>query len=146
LVRNDAARVRGDPLLLAQALSNLIDNALKYTPEGGSIEVSVTIGADRNVEIAVADSGPGIAAADRVKVIQRFYRGDASRCTPGVGLGLSLVEAVARLHDSRLVLQDNEPGLRASMQLGQDTRRTERAASAAAVPPEGELQHEPVYL
>ncbi len=144
LVRADAAPVRGDPVLLAQAISNLIDNALKYTPAGGSIVVSVTRRSDQGIEVAVADSGPGIAEADRKKVTQRFYRGDASRCTPGVGLGLSLVEAVARLHGTMLELSDNHPGLRASMALGQDTRPIERPAPA--VPKHGELQHEPIYL
>ncbi|HEY7929588.1 MAG TPA: ATP-binding protein [Steroidobacteraceae bacterium] len=144
LVRTDTAPVRGDPVLLAQAISNLIDNALKYTPAGGNILVSVGRRADQCIELAVADSGPGIAEADRSKVTERFYRGDASRGTPGVGLGLSLVEAVARLHGTMLELEDNHPGLRASMVLGQDTRPIERPATA--VPKPGELQHEPVYL
>ncbi len=129
--RPDAAPVRGDPVLLAQAISNLIDNALKYTPAGGNILVSVVRRPDERIEVVVADSGPGIAKSDRGKVTQRFYRGDASRCTPGVGLGLSLVEAVARLHGSALELQDNYPGLRASMALVQDSRPIERPASAA---------------
>jgi len=144
LVRSEAAPVSGDPVLLAQALSNLIDNALKYTPEGGTVIVSVTRRAGRSVEVAVADSGPGIPDADKGRVIERFYRGDASRGTPGVGLGLSLVDAVARLHGSVLVLADNRPGLRVSMELGQDTRPVQRPAPAAA-PQQGELPHEPVY-
>lgn len=144
LLRGGPAPVKGDPVLLAQALSNLIDNALKYTPADGHILVSVTRGADGGVLVTVADSGPGIPEADRAKVIQRFYRGDSSRGTPGVGLGLSLVEAIARLHGSRLRLEDNRPGLRASMALGQDTRPIERPAPAA--PQRGELQHEPAYL
>ncbi|HEX4023284.1 MAG TPA: HAMP domain-containing sensor histidine kinase [Steroidobacteraceae bacterium] len=139
------APVRGDPVLLAQALSNLIDNALKYTPEQGHIEVSVERRTGGGVRIAVADSGPGIADADKGKVVERFYRGDVSRGTPGVGLGLSLVEAVARLHGSALQLQDNCPGLRACMELGQDTRPIAGTATAA-MSQEGEFQHEPVYL
>src|SRR5208283_2176027 len=70
------APVRGDSVLLAQALGNLIDNALKYTPEHGEISVSVLLRADQSVEMAVADSGPGIPAAEMPKVTQRFYRGD----------------------------------------------------------------------
>ncbi|MGH8143048.1 MAG: sensor histidine kinase [Steroidobacteraceae bacterium] len=143
LLHPDPSPVRGDPVLLAQALSNLIDNALKYTPEDGDIVVSVTGQAGR-VQIAVADSGPGIPDAEKGKVIQRFYRGDVSRGTPGVGLGLSVVEAVARLHGSALQLQDNHPGLRACIELGQDTRPVATPASMA--PQEGEFQHEPVYL
>lgn len=117
LAGGGAAPIRGDPVLLAQALGNLIDNALKYTPEGGHIAVAVRIGAHETVEVSVADSGPGIPEPERSKVIERFYRGDASRGTPGVGLGLSLVEAVARLHGSRLEFADNRPGLRAVIAL-----------------------------
>ncbi len=104
--------VSGDPILLAQALSNLIDNALKYTPQDGVIEVTIRPRADERAEIEVTDSGPGIDDAEKAKVVERFYRGDASRGTPGVGLGLSLVQAVAKLHGSALELSDRQPGLR----------------------------------
>lgn len=104
--------VSADPVLLAQALSNLIDNALKYAPQRGSIEVAVQKRDDLRAEISVSDNGPGIDDSEKTKVIQRFYRGDASRGTPGVGLGLSLVQAVAKLHGSTLELRDNGPGLR----------------------------------
>lgn len=137
------APVRGDPVLLAQALGNLIDNALKYTPRDGTIMVAVRVGDGGSVEIVVADSGPGIPDAEKPKAVERFYRGDASRCTPGVGLGLSLVDAVARLHGSELKLEDNHPGLRARIVLTQDTRAITRAARATSL--EGEFQHEPVY-
>src|SRR5271156_1731406 len=105
-------RVSGDPILLAQALSNLIDNALKYTPENGAIDVTLRRRADGRAEIAVTDSGPGIDDSEKAKVVERFYRGDASRGTPGVGLGLSLAQAVAKLHGSALELSDRGPGLR----------------------------------
>src|SRR6202042_3841158 len=107
--------VSADPVLLAQALSNLIDNALKYAPQRGSIEVAVQRLDDLRAEISVSDNGPGIDDAEKTKVMQRFYRGDASRGTPGVGLGLSLVQAVAKLHGSALELLDNGPGLRVVM-------------------------------
>jgi signal transduction histidine kinase len=107
--------VSGDPVLLAQALSNLIDNALKYAPVGGAIEVAVVKRGDGTAEISVSDNGPGIEDAEKSKVVERFYRGDASRGTPGVGLGLSLVQAVAKLHGSGLALSDRNPGLRASV-------------------------------
>jgi signal transduction histidine kinase len=81
--------------------------------------------------------------AEKPKVVERFYRGDASRCTPGVGLGLSLVDAVARLHGSELKLEDNQPGLRARIVLTQDTPQITRAARANSE--EGEFRHEPVY-
>src|SRR6202140_1728138 len=96
--------VSGDPVLLAQALSNLIDNALKYAPVNGSIEVAVLKRSDGTAEVSVSDDGPGIADSEKNKVVERFYRGDASRGTPGVGLGLSLVQAVAKLHGSALGL------------------------------------------
>ncbi|HEV7984709.1 MAG TPA: ATP-binding protein [Steroidobacteraceae bacterium] len=131
---NGPSPVRGDPVLLAQALGNLIDNALKYTPEGGSIRVEVRRGLSHSVGVTVADTGPGIPDAERPKVIERFYRGDASRGTPGVGLGLSLVDAVARLHGSALQLEDNHPGLRAVMVLQQETPpQVPRGAELSAV-------------
>jgi signal transduction histidine kinase len=105
-------RVSGDPVLLAQALSNLIDNALKYAPENGLIDVTLRRRADSLAEIAVTDNGPGILDSEKAKVVERFYRGDASRGTPGVGLGLSLVHAVAKLHGSSMELADRNPGLR----------------------------------
>ncbi len=106
----------GDPVLLAQVLGNLVENALKYAPDGGTIAIAARR-LDGGVEIAVADDGPGIAADERHKVVQRFYRGDASRGTPGVGLGLSVVSAVARLHGGALLLEDNGPGLRAGLRI-----------------------------
>jgi signal transduction histidine kinase len=112
---NGPLLVSADPVLLAQALTNLIDNALKYAPERGSIEVAVQRRDDLRAEISVSDNGPGIEDAEKTKVMQRFYRGDASRGTPGVGLGLSLVQAVAKLHGSTLELRDNGPGLRVVM-------------------------------
>jgi hypothetical protein len=110
-----AMPVAGDPLLLAQAVSNLIDNALKYARAGGTVTVEVLHRMDGMVEITVADDGPGISDAEKLKAPERFYRGDTSRGTPGVGLGLSLVAAVAKLHGGALVLADNMPGLRAQM-------------------------------
>jgi signal transduction histidine kinase len=116
---NGTLSVSGDPVLLAQALSNLIDNALKYAPVNGTIEVAVLKSADGKVEVSVADDGPGIADAEKSKVMERFYRGDASRGTPGVGLGLSLAQAVAKLHGSVLELADQNPGLRVGFTLAQ---------------------------
>ena len=143
LQSNGPAPIRGDPVLLAQALGNLIDNALKYSPDNGEIRVSVRRSPDRAVELVVADSGPGIADAEKPKVVERFYRGDLSRGTPGVGLGLSLVDAVARLHGSTLLLEDNAPGLRARIVLNQDTIQVARIAHTTNE--EGEFHHEPVY-
>lgn len=120
--------VSGDPVLLAQALSNLIDNALKYAPVNGAIEVAVLKRIDNTAEISVSDDGPGIAGPEKGRVVERFYRGDASRGTPGVGLGLSLVQAVAKLHGSALELSDQNPGLRVALTIPLD------AVSGAALP------------
>jgi signal transduction histidine kinase len=107
--------IAGDPLLLAQAVGNLIDNAVKYSPVGGAIVAEARRSEDGAVELIVADTGPGIPDGDKTRATERFFRGDASRATPGVGLGLSLVEAVARLHGGLIELADNHPGLRARM-------------------------------
>jgi signal transduction histidine kinase len=110
-----AGPIRGDPVLLAQAIGNLIDNAVKFTPGNGAIAVETHRRDDGAVEITVSDNGPGIPDFEKPKVRERFYRGDSSRGTPGVGLGLSLVCAVAKLHVGSLELDDNHPGLRARM-------------------------------
>jgi signal transduction histidine kinase len=110
LIIDTEATVDGDRDLLFQALANLLDNASKYTPAGGPIALALRRGAGGAVELAVRDSGPGIPPAQRERVFQRFYRGEASRSTPGSGLGLSLVDAVARLHGAKVELADGEPG------------------------------------
>lgn len=106
----------GDPLLLAQAIGNLIDNALKFARDGGEIKVAAERVGDL-IAVSIADDGPGIADEDKPKVTERFYRGDASRGTPGVGLGLALVKAVATLHRGSLQFSDNRPGLIATLSL-----------------------------
>lgn len=101
--------------LLSQAITNLIDNALKY---GAGAAIALTLRDEGNIlAIAVGDRGPGIAAADRADALRRFGRLDAARTTPGAGLGMALVEAVARLHGGLLVLDDNAPGLMARIEL-----------------------------
>jgi signal transduction histidine kinase len=106
-----ANEVRGDRNLIFQAVTNLLDNAIKYTPTGGVISVSLKAEQAGHV-LRVGDNGPGIPEDMREKVLQRFYRLDKSRSEPGAGLGLSLVQAIALRHDAQLVLSDNEPGLR----------------------------------
>jgi signal transduction histidine kinase len=107
-------RIRANRHLLAQALSNLLDNAVKYTPKGGRVGLAIERGPSGPM-VTVADNGPGIPHADRERVLQRFVRLDATRSTPGNGLGLSLVDAVAKLHRAELTLADNRPGLRVSL-------------------------------
>jgi signal transduction histidine kinase len=103
--------VRGDAELLTQMYVNLVENSIRHTPAGSSIRISLH--RQQNIALAtVADTGPGIAAEERAKVFRRFYRGSASRSTPGNGLGLALVAAIANLHQARIQLIDNAPGLR----------------------------------
>jgi signal transduction histidine kinase len=103
-------RITGDRDLLFDALANVVDNAIKHGAEAGLVRVTVGAAA-RGAFIAVADNGPGIPAAERGRVFKRFYRLERGRRTPGNGLGLSLVAAVARLHGARIELRDNAPGL-----------------------------------
>ena len=108
------ATIEGNRSLISQALANLIDNAIKYLPEGGRVEVGVGE-TPAGVDLTVADSGPGIPEEDRARVLERFVRLESSRNSPGTGLGLSLVAAVVRLHEARLTLADNAPGLKATI-------------------------------
>ncbi len=110
---SDDVCIQGDRDLLFQAFANLLDNAIKYTPQGGSIRVTLDDGAS-GPRIRIVDSGPGIPQQSRDKVFKRFFRLEESRHTPGNGLGLSLVEAVARLHNASIKL-GGEPGLDVSL-------------------------------
>ena len=105
----EALNLVGDRDLLLQAVANLLDNALKFTPDGGRVALSARV-LDGVVEIAVADSGPGLAPDDRARAGERFFRADTSRNTPGSGLGLSLVRAVVALHGGVVVLEDTVRG------------------------------------
>jgi signal transduction histidine kinase len=101
--------VHGDADLLREALINLVDNAIKFTPKDGS----VTIGTEQCAQgpiIRVADSGRGIAPEEREKVLKRFYRAPEARAQPGNGLGLSMVATIAELHGLSLRIGDNHPG------------------------------------
>lgn len=112
LLAGREAGIFGHRQLVSQAIANLADNAIKYTPEGGT--VTVTIQGTPTPSLQVADTGPGIPLEHREQAKQRFVRLDAQRTTPGSGLGLSLVDAVAKLHDAKLELAENSPrGLRA---------------------------------
>ena len=102
--------VQGDGNLLTQMLANLVENALCHTPAGTGVCVSVAAAAGAP-RLTVADTGPGIPAAERDKVFRRFYRLERSRTTAGSGLGLTLVAAVADLHGATVTLADNVPGL-----------------------------------
>ncbi len=105
----------GDRALIQQAIANLVDNAVKFSPVGGVVRL--TAATATAVVITACDQGPGIPAAERDKATDRFYRGESARNTPGSGLGLSLVLAVAQLHGGSLRLADNDPGLCAMLSL-----------------------------
>ena len=108
----------GDRDMVLQAIANLLDNAVKFTPDGGTIRITAVAPARGRREISVRDQGPGLAPADRARAGERFFRADPSRALPGSGLGLSLVKAVAALHDGELRLEDaadGAPGLEARL-------------------------------
>jgi signal transduction histidine kinase len=106
----------GDRELIQQAVANLVDNAVKFSPPCSEVRLSATA-TPGWVEIAVADQGPGIPEADRARAAERFFRGESARNTPGSGLGLALVQAVAHLHSGSLRLADAAPGLVAILAL-----------------------------
>jgi signal transduction histidine kinase len=106
--------LRGDRDLLMQLLVNLVENAICHTPAGTRIKLTISQESEHPV-IAVADDGPGIPLSERQHVFRRFYRLDSSRTTPGSGLGLALVEAIANLHGATIELADNGPGLRVTV-------------------------------
>jgi signal transduction histidine kinase len=116
--------VRGNREFLAQALANILDNAVKYTPAGGAIMLRVRRRSSGEIEFSVTDTGPGVPEADRERVVERFVRLENSRSQPGAGLGLSLVAAVAEAHGGRLELAEGPgkvgemgPGLRVALVL-----------------------------
>ena len=114
--------IRGDREFVGQALANLLDNAVKYTPEGGAVALRTRRRGSGEIEVTVTDTGPGVPEEDRARVVQRFVRLENSRSAPGSGLGLSLVAAVAEAHDGRLELDEGPgkvgnmgPGLRTAL-------------------------------
>ena len=122
-----AAPLSADRDLVIEALANLVDNAIKFTPSGGVVSITVATGPEGLV-LRVADTGPGIPEAERDLVMRRFYRADKSRQVPGHGLGLSLVTAIAHLHGFRLVIGTG-PGCVATLLCGEDW------SARPAVPP-----------
>jgi len=110
----EPASVSGDAALIAQALANLLENAMRHSGPGAGISIRLH-GREDSVRLEVEDRGPGIPEDEREHVLQPFVRLDRSRTSPGAGLGLSIVSAVARLHSARLSLEDASPGLRAAI-------------------------------
>jgi signal transduction histidine kinase len=109
----------GDKELLTQLTANLIDNALRHTPAGVRIEVTGER-TPQGISLSVADDGSGVAPEDLRAIFQRFYRAHAARKSPGTGLGLSLVAAIAELHGLECAASDNRPGLRVTLSTAQD--------------------------
>ncbi len=122
---DSAGPLRGNRQLLAQAIVNLLENALKYVPAGGQVDVELRY-ANQEAVLSVVDNGPGIPAEDRERILQPFVRLERDRQQVGSGLGLSLVAAVMRLHGGSIELSDNQPGLKVILRF--PTRRgTEKA-------------------
>jgi len=111
--------IDGDKDLLTQMLANLVENAMRHCPVGACLTIVLTN--EPTPVLTVSDTGPGIPAAQRDAVLRRFYRLEESRTTPGSGLGLALVKAIADLHNAALTLSDNQPGLRVSLQFSAGT-------------------------
>ena len=112
--------IMGNRQLIAQAITNLLDNAVKYTPSGGHITLTAEQHGE-NIHVSVGDNGHGIPPDKRDDVLKRFVRLDSARSTPGNGLGLSLVSAIVALHNGSLQLHDNKPGLRIEITLPSET-------------------------
>ena len=111
LEERSTAPMRGDADLIREAISNLIDNAIKFTPPGGSVRLEVAMENGRPV-VRVIDTGCGVAPEEHDKIFERFYRGGPQRSVAGYGLGLSIAKAIANLHGLDLVVKDNAPGAR----------------------------------
>jgi signal transduction histidine kinase len=124
--------VRGDRQLLVQMLANLVENALRHTPTGSRITLSL-VDTPQGPRGVVADTGPGIPEEAREKVFRPFYRLEASRSTPGSGLGLAMVAAIAGMHGIEVALADNEPGLRVTLLFPRAPAATARGAASAAL-------------
>ena len=108
---DEPVSIRGDPDLMREALANLIDNAIKFTPAGGSVRIEVGTAAGRPF-VLVSDTGVGVPPHERARIFDRFYRGERSGQSPGHGLGLSIAETIANLHGFKLTVEDNNPGAR----------------------------------
>ncbi len=128
-------QIYGDRELLAQMFINIIENAIRHCPDGTTVFVKAEQQKNGSILITIADNGHGIPASERKRVLQRFVRLDTSRQTPGSGLGLALVAAIADLHGYNLTLEDNEPGLKVTVDVPESTlqevsRWTETKAEA----------------
>lgn len=115
-------KILGDSDLLTQALANLLENAMRHTPPGTTITVTLRKSSRGGPSLIVADNGPGVAEDEMPKLTRRFFRAEQSRTTPGSGLGLSLVHAVAELHEAHLAVTSAHPGLQVTLAFEQKSR------------------------
>ena len=129
----DDLHIMGNRQLIAQAITNLLDNAVKYTPKGGKIGLRAYRHGEHLI-VAVTDNGEGIPDNKRADVLKRFVRLDSARSTPGNGLGLSLVSAIMNLHSGTIHLEDNQPGLRIELWLPSVEQFNRRLAKTAHKP------------
>jgi signal transduction histidine kinase len=126
------AKVKCDRGLLLEAVANLVDNAVKFTPAGGSVTIALARNANESI-IRISDTGPGIGEAEKDAVLRRFYRSDKSRNSAGVGLGLSLASAIVKLHGFRLTLTTG-PGCVAEIVCPVAAHSTSSVGAQAASP------------
>lgn len=122
--------VTGDRELLAQAFVNLLENAQRHTPEGSVIRLAL-VETGNSACLSIRDNGPGVPTADLPRITKRFARVESSRKTPGYGLGLSLADAVAKLHHGRLTLRNEKPGFSATVELPRHHRSAEQSSNDA---------------
>ena len=121
--------LRGDEDLMREAVSNLVDNALKFAPEGGAVRIEAGV-ADKAPFLCVSDTGPGVPPQERERIFDRFYRGEGNSKLPGHGLGLSITEAIAHLHGFTLTVEDNDPGARFELRVAAPASATLESATA----------------
>lgn len=125
-----SARVQGDSRMLRQMLVNLIQNALTHCPGGASVTLALRLEAT-TIVVEIADDGPGIPDEERARVFDPFYRLDRNRTTPGSGLGLALVKAIAEHHDATIVLSANRPGLNVTIRFPANARLVSKVSSTS---------------
>jgi Histidine kinase-, DNA gyrase B-, and HSP90-like ATPase len=130
-------QMSGDPSLMFEAISNLVDNAIKFSPAGGCVAVRTYCYKGR-IGVAVSDNGPGIPPQEREAVLRRFHRLEKSRHTPGSGLGLSLVAAVAKLHGLSLTIDSSYPGSCVTLERDQPASIPVGAGTAGGQPEQPE--------
>jgi signal transduction histidine kinase len=121
---------RGDQDLMREALSNLIDNAIKFTPSGGLVRIEARMAEGRPFAL-VSDTGVGVPPQERAKIFDRFYRSERTVQTPGHGLGLSIAETIAKLHGFKLTVEDNNPGARFELRAASSAPAARRARETA---------------